>query len=55
MNLDIEQGSAGLWYVTSPDVKGLLIADKTPEGALSQVPQAVREIQEAQGDGGTVF
>lgn len=41
--LNVEQGNAGLWYVTGPT--GLLVAGDTKENALSQVGQALLDMQ----------
>ena len=48
--VDVEEGDAGLWYVTSPLVRGLLVADKTEEAALARVPAALRELAGARDD-----
>ena len=34
---DVELGNRGLWYATSPDVKGLLVAEHTLEACLSEI------------------
>jgi hypothetical protein len=45
--LHIECGITGLYFVTSPMVRGLLIADPTFEGALQQVPSALADLARA--------
>jgi len=34
---DVELGNRGMWYATSPDVKGLLVAEHTFEDCLSEI------------------
>lgn len=34
---DVELGNRGLWYATSLDVKGLLVAEHTLEACLSEI------------------
>lgn len=40
----IDQGHEGLFYATSPDLKGLLVAEPTFEGALAAVPKAIADM-----------
>lgn len=47
ITLKAEKGKKGLWYVTSPDVVGLLIADSTLGGALSYVEEGVASLSKA--------
>lgn len=37
----VERGETGLWTITSPDVRGLYVAEKTMEDALDQLPGAM--------------
>jgi hypothetical protein len=34
---DVELGNRGMWYATSPDVKGLLVAEHTLGDCLSEI------------------
>jgi predicted RNase H-like HicB family nuclease len=45
--LKVEQGNAGLWYVTSDVIPGLLVAGDTQKSALEQVGQALEDIRGA--------
>lgn len=40
----IDQGKAGLFYATSPNLKGLLVAEHTLEEARAVVPQAIADL-----------
>lgn len=42
--IDIEQGKAGLFYVTSPLVRGLLVTGRTENEALDKVQQALADL-----------
>lgn len=48
--IDIEHCPTGLVFVTSPFVKGMLIAKGTKDEALARVPQAIQEMAVAIGD-----
>ena len=60
---EFEEGKAGLFYATSPDLKGLLVASATLDGLEREIPEtikalfAAREIDvavtKAQGDDAT--
>lgn len=45
-SLTVEQED-GLWYVTSPDVRGLLVAEKRLFDALRSVPSSLQALAEA--------
>lgn len=47
MTIVIEEGESGLWFATSPDVKGLLVAEKSFDEAILAVPQALKDLREA--------
>lgn len=47
MRLDVKQDERGVWIVTSPDVKGLLVVSKDQSRALADVPQAIADLQRA--------
>jgi hypothetical protein len=42
-----ERGKAGLFYATSPDLKGLLVAEKTAEDLEKAIPRAIKDLQAA--------
>lgn len=46
----IEKDDAGLFYGTSPDVPGLLVAKPTEEEALADVPRAIDELEAVKQD-----
>jgi len=39
-----EQGEGNWFYATSPDLRGLLVADATPEGLEKMIPQAIANL-----------
>jgi hypothetical protein len=44
-----EEGKTGLFYATSPDLKGLLVAEPTLEALERAIPQAISDLYEASG------
>jgi Domain of unknown function (DUF1902) len=42
-------GDAGLFFATSPDLRGLLVAKHTMDELVEAVPQAIRELYAADG------
>lgn len=44
ITLELKLGKEGLWYVTSPELPGLLVTGKTFELAIGAVPMAIVEI-----------
>lgn len=44
MKICIEQDKAGLYYATSPQVPGLLVAKRTLEEVEADLPRAIGEI-----------
>lgn len=51
--LTVEQGEAGLWYVTSLDIvenASLLVAEHSLEQALSAVPKCMADLERARAD-----
>jgi hypothetical protein len=44
-----EEGKTGLFYATSPDLKGLLVAEPTLDGLERAIPQAIRDLYLACG------
>jgi len=49
VRVEREQGKAGLFYATSPDLKGLLVAEKTSEALEEAIPQAIKDLYAAHG------
>jgi hypothetical protein len=47
VRVKIEEGKAGLFYATSPDLKGLLVAEPTIDALDEAIPQAIAELYEA--------
>ena len=47
LTLNIYQGREHLYYITSPDIPGLFIAEKTLEAALAAVPSALADLEKA--------
>jgi predicted RNase H-like HicB family nuclease len=45
--LVVEKGRHGLWYVTSPDIKGLLVVGKTRGNALRWTGGALQDLERA--------
>jgi hypothetical protein len=50
ITLEIEKSDSGLWFITSPELKGFLIAEKTLDMALHGVVPAGREMWQAMED-----
>ena len=48
IRLVLEKGKEGLWYVTSPDVKGLLVAARRRGDALEWTGGALRDLERAE-------
>jgi hypothetical protein len=44
-----EEGKTGLFYATSPDLKGLLVAEPSLDALDRAVPQAIQELYAACG------
>ena len=49
VRVEREQGRAGLFYATSPDLKGLLVAEKTREALEKAIPKAIKDLYLACG------
>jgi hypothetical protein len=45
----IDEGKAGLFYASSPDLRGLLVAAPTADDAWKGVPEAIRALFLAKG------
>jgi hypothetical protein len=48
INVEIEQGDEGLFYATSPDLKGLFVAAATVDELDTEVPQVIKVLIEEQ-------
>jgi len=44
-----EKGNAGLYYATSPDLEGLLVAAPTVDELDREIPKAIRDLYAACG------
>lgn len=44
MTIEIKRGDAGLFYATSRDFKGLLVAEPTLEEVFQTLPQVMRDL-----------
>lgn len=44
-----EEGETGLFYATSPDLRGLLVAEPTIDALENAIPKAIAELYEAVG------
>lgn len=49
VRVKVEQGRAGLFYATSPDVRGLLVAKPTIEELQEAIPEALTALYLALG------
>ena len=49
VRVKIEQGKAGLFYATSPDLRGLLVGRPDLEALFEAVPQAITDLYAAKG------
>jgi hypothetical protein len=47
VRVTIGKGKAGLFYATSPDLHGLLVAKRTVDALFEAVPDAIAELVEA--------
>lgn len=47
VRVEREQGKAGLFYATSPDLKGFLAAGNTREALEKAIPQAIKDLYAA--------
>jgi hypothetical protein len=48
--VEIKQGESGLIFATSPDLRGLLVAERTMEDLMREIPLSIAAIVKAQGD-----
>jgi hypothetical protein len=45
-----EEGRTGLFYATSPDLKGLMVAEPTLDALEREIPNAIRDLYRACGE-----
>lgn len=50
ISVQVERGKHGLYYGTSPDVKGLIVAGDSVDDVLANVPKAVDDLRAAKGE-----
>ncbi len=46
----IEEGDAGLYFATSPELKGLLVAESSLEDLEREIPKAIQDLYAACGE-----
>jgi len=49
VRVEVEKGKAGLLYATSPDLKGLLVAEPTLDALDISIPTAITDLYAACG------
>jgi hypothetical protein len=49
VRITCEKGKTGLFYATSPDLRGLLVAEATVEALTEAIPKAIQEMYAASG------
>ncbi len=49
VRVSIEEGKTGLFYATSPDLRGLLVAEETLDALDEAIPKAIADLYEAIG------
>jgi hypothetical protein len=49
VRIQLEEGKTGLFFATSPDLKGLLVAEPTLDKLVTAIPAAIVEMYEACG------
>lgn len=47
IRVEIEEGKTGLWFGTSPDLRGLLVAEQSADAVRTAVPVAIAELERA--------
>ena len=50
IHIRIEAGEEGLLYATSPEMPGLLVAEKDMDALMTEVPRVIKALFEALGD-----
>ena len=49
LNVTVAKGKEGLFYGTSAELSGLLVASQTANEVLAEVPQAIADLYHASG------
>jgi hypothetical protein len=49
IRIKIEEGRTGLFFATSPDLQGLLVAERTIDELDEAIPEAIAELYAASG------
>ena len=49
VHITCEEGKAGLLYASSPDLRGLLVAEQTVDALRQAIPRAIRDLYAAMG------
>jgi hypothetical protein len=55
IRVNIEHDPAGLFYATSPDLKGLLVAENSEQAVIEAVPEAISGLYTAMGVSVVIF
>jgi hypothetical protein len=50
VRIRIEEGQTGLFYATSPDLKGLLVAEPSIDKLYEAIPRAISDLYRAVGE-----
>lgn len=50
VHVEFEHGDAGLIFAVSPDLKGLLVAERTMDAVVAAIPQAIMDLYAACGE-----
>ena len=50
VRIEFERGDAGLIFAVSPDLKGLLVAERTMDAVEAAIPQAITDLYAACGE-----
>jgi hypothetical protein len=50
VRIEFERGEAGLIFAVSPDLRGLLVAERTMEEVKAAIPQAIMDLYAACGE-----
>jgi len=48
INIEIEEGTSGLFFATSPEVRGLMVSGHSKEECIAKVPFALIDLKAAQ-------
>jgi hypothetical protein len=50
VRVKVQEGKTGLFFATSPDLRGLLVAEPTMEALWDAVPTTIRDLYAACGE-----